>query len=160
MKNRFPIDGKKLVILYFGDHDPSGFDIEDSLKERLKAEAMKQGIYSFEPEFERIGLTDDQIGYDPSKPVDLQKYLPSIPIEEDKKKRGKTPNKEKKNKKAEYIKKYGRFKWELDVLPPKQLVEIAELNIRNRITNLKAWDKKAEEVKAYKEKLQKKYIHS
>lgn len=36
VKNRFPIDGKKLVILYFGDHDPSGFDIEDSLKGEVK----------------------------------------------------------------------------------------------------------------------------
>jgi hypothetical protein len=46
---------KKIVILYFGDHDPSGLDMDRDLDSRLR----ELGLRNFE--FRRVGLTLQQI---------------------------------------------------------------------------------------------------
>jgi hypothetical protein len=46
---------KKIVILYFGDHDPSGLDMDRDLNDRLR----QLGLRDFE--FRRVGLTSQQI---------------------------------------------------------------------------------------------------
>ncbi len=43
------------VVLYVGDHDPAGLDIEESLRSKLTA------FYGDEVEWERIGVTWDQV---------------------------------------------------------------------------------------------------
>lgn len=43
------------VVLYVGDHDPAGLDIEESLRSKLTA------FYGAEVEWERIGVTWDQV---------------------------------------------------------------------------------------------------
>ena len=59
------LGGKPTVVLYFGDFDPSGVDIERDLSERLE----RYGAKSFT--VQRIALTDDQI----------KKYrLPPMPV--------------------------------------------------------------------------------
>ncbi|HUV53772.1 MAG TPA: hypothetical protein VMW03_01060, partial [Candidatus Krumholzibacteriaceae bacterium] len=59
------LGGKPTVVLYFGDFDPSGVDIERDLSERLE----KYGAKDFT--VQRIALTDDQI----------KKYsLPPMPV--------------------------------------------------------------------------------
>jgi hypothetical protein len=49
------IKAQKICVLYFGDFDPSGFDIERSLIERLKK------LIDVEVTNERVALTDEQI---------------------------------------------------------------------------------------------------
>jgi hypothetical protein len=46
---------RKIVILYFGDHDPSGLDMDRDLENRLR----QLGLRDFE--FRRVGLTLQQI---------------------------------------------------------------------------------------------------
>jgi hypothetical protein len=46
---------KKIVILYFGDHDPSGLDMDRDLESRLR----QLGLRDFE--FRRVALTLQQI---------------------------------------------------------------------------------------------------
>lgn len=54
LKNRIA-DGKKAIILYFGDYDPSGEDIPRSIEENLN----KFGVYDVE--IRRIALMEQQV---------------------------------------------------------------------------------------------------
>jgi hypothetical protein len=141
--DRFPRDGRQFVILYFGDHDRSGLKIEDSLKERISAEAKMQGIQIDAQNvlFERCALTYDQI---------KNENLPSIEI---------TKPEELKIS-ADWISKFGPNKWELDVLEPERLIDEAETWIKRCITDWKAWHEKDVEVAYFKQLLKEKYCAS
>lgn len=110
--------GVKCVVLYFGDHDPSGLDMIRDIRERL-TKMLVNGDNQFDPDtvdelFEvlPIGLTMQQI----------KKYkLPPNPA--------KTTD----SRSAGYIKKFGKESWEVDALDPATLVEIVETNILNNI---------------------------
>ena len=94
--------GKKCVILYLGDHDPSGLDMVRDIKERLSE-------FRAYVEVEHIGLTWEQI----------EKYhLPP------------NPAKVTDSRAAAYIEEYGNESWEVDALPPDVMVEIIERAIQ------------------------------
>lgn len=93
--------GRKLVLLYLGDHDPSGLDMDRDIKERLETFGVK-------PEVIRIGLTMKQIKHynpppDPAKITDPRAEA--------------------------YIAKYGDNSWEVDALEPDVLKELVESSI-------------------------------
>jgi hypothetical protein len=86
------------VILYFGDHDPSGMDMIRDIRERM---------------------------------VDFEKIVEVIPIVltmEQIRQFNPPPNPAKiTDPRAKwYIEKYGHISWELDALPPKELISLAE----------------------------------
>jgi len=88
---------KKRVVLYFGDHDPSGKDIERYIKERLND--LEVG----DIEIKRIALTMGQV----------QEYkLPPA------------PTKKGDSRSSNYIAKYGDNSIELDAIEPDILQEI------------------------------------
>lgn len=88
---RLDVD-KSIVILYFGDFDPSGLDIDRSAGERLE-------LYSgLDFDFVRVALTE----------ADLQGLPPN-------------PTKVADTRARAYVAKYGDRCWELDALPPDQL---------------------------------------
>ena len=104
---------KNAVILYAGDHDPSGLKIPQTIIERLNE-------FEVDVRLERIGLTLDQINA-----LNLPPY----------------PAKEKDNNFKEYYQNTGLTEaWELDALPPDTLSAIFESAI-NRYTDFYALDK-------------------
>jgi hypothetical protein len=120
MRNR--LSGKPIVVLYFGDFDPSGVDIERDLSERLgKYDA---GDFTVR----RIALTNDQI----------TKYdLPPMPVKtSDARSEG-------------FLETYGNKSVELDALDPNTLKLMVAQSISSHI-NLDAWMKKEAEIEKLK----------
>jgi hypothetical protein len=85
--------GKPIILLYFGDFDPSGLDIDRSACERL---SDYSGGVDFQ--FIRVALVEsDIVGLPPN------------------------PTKSADTRAAKYVARYGDRCWELDALPPDQL---------------------------------------
>lgn len=107
------------MILYFGDHDPSGLQAIDRIKKDLKEEDLpSENVIP-------IALTMDQV---------KEHGLPSQPV------------KLSDTRAKWYIEKYGtRECWELDALPPDTLQAIVDKAIRDQI-NQQVWDKELEEI--------------
>lgn len=101
---------KAITILYFGDHDPSGMDMDRDIETRLS-------IFSQWTEFDvvRVALLRDQ--------VDRWNILPN-------------PAKLKDTRAPEYIAEHGMISWELDAIDPDELVKIVEDWVAVRID----WD--------------------
>lgn len=91
-------EGKQILVVYLGDHDPSGIDMGRDVKERLEIYSELECI-----EFSRIALNYDQI-----------KVL--NPPE--------NPAKESDARFAAYVKKFGKSSWELDAIEPEQLAKL------------------------------------
>lgn len=89
-----------VVILHFGDHDPSGIDMTRDLRERIQLFSDSSGG---EIELKRIALTMRQID-DQSPPPNPAKTTDS--------------------RFADYRRKYGTESWELDALRPDYLAEL------------------------------------
>ena len=71
-------DGKKVVILHLGDHDPSGLDMTRDIRDRLE-------LFEAGPEVIRIALTEEQIAeYDPPpNPAKTKSnYRPPAPLQD------------------------------------------------------------------------------
>lgn len=86
------------VILYFGDHDPSGMDMIRDVRERLQE-------FGIAVQVQPIALTMDQI----------REFNPPP-----------NPAKITDPRAKWYIEKYGKTSWELDALPPRELIRLAE----------------------------------
>lgn len=97
--------GKKPVILYIGDHDPSGLDMLRDIEERLR-----ELTYGLKTEIVHVALTTEQIAqYNP--PPNFAKLT---------------------DRRAEnYIRLFGRESWEVDALRPDILVNILETAIQS-----------------------------
>lgn len=83
-------DGKGVIILHLGDHDPSGIDMSRDIEERLN-------LFEAYPTFRRIALNMDQI----------EEYSPPP-----------NPAKLSDSRATDYINRYGYESWELDALRP------------------------------------------
>ena len=117
--------GQRCIILYAGDHDPSGLNIPAVIQERF---------YDFHVEVEliRIGITLDQI---------RELNLPPFPAKE----------KDKNIKK--YIAQTGlKQAWELDALPPETLSYLFESHIL-AFTDKDLWIKETQREKQDKTRL-------
>ena len=116
IRNR--LKDKPTVVLYFGDFDPSGIDIERDLTERL----VKYDAGDFS--VQRVALNSDQIE---------QYKLPPMPVK-------------KSDARAEsFVEEYGNMTVELDALEPNVLKNLVQQAILNHI-NLRNWKKRQEEV--------------
>lgn len=106
-----------VTILHLGDHDPSGVDMTRDIEDRLRL-LCDYGPNDFE--VKRIALTMDQIKkYDP--PPNYAKLTDS---------RGKA-----------YVKKYGKYAWELDALSPKVMVDLIKSHVKPLIEK-EPWNKR------------------
>jgi hypothetical protein len=117
--------GKKIVLLYLGDHDPSGLDMDRDIKERLEE-------FGVDVEVRRIGLTSEQI----------KKYNPPT-----------NPAKFKDPRSKDYIEKFGKSSWEVDALNPKILHELVKENVEELI-DMEKFEEKIEQEEKDKEKLE------
>ncbi len=99
--------GKKVLIIYLGDHDPSGIDMTRDIQERLEMFAGQR------IKVNRAALNMDQVAI--LKPPE-------------------NPAKTTDSRYNAYIEKFGASSWELDAIEPRQLatlVEEAVLAVRN-----------------------------
>ena len=120
IRNR--LKGKPTVVLYFGDHDPSGVDIERDLEDRLR----KYNAGDFK--VIRIALTKDQIE---------QYNLPPMPVKRsDARSEG-------------FLESYGDQSVELDALDPNTLKFMVAQSIAANI-DLDLWRKKEERIEVLK----------
>jgi hypothetical protein len=127
---RFP-SGKDVVILYLGDHDPTGLHIEENLRDRLEGEVRRMRKYLTFIEVKRIALTTEQINR-----YNLHDLY--------------SPMKKASQKAEEYYRNFGDKVWELDVLSPQVLINLLESAIKELI-DWDRWNAREEEVKRYKE---------
>jgi hypothetical protein len=106
------------VILYFGDHDPSGMDMIRDVRERLTE-------FGIDVDVQPIALTMEQI----------REFNPPP-----------NPAKITDPRAKWYIEKYGITSWELDSLPPKELIRLAE-NAVESIIDIDLYNEMLEEEK-------------
>lgn len=90
-------NGQKPIILYFGDHDPSGIDMTRDVENRMRIFECE------EVEVRRLALNMDQV----------RTYNPPP-----------NPAKTTDARFAGYIREFGEESWELDALEPEVLVEL------------------------------------
>ncbi len=122
-------DGKKLRVIYLGDHDPSGIDMTRDIRDRLGVFILGDGL-SFGA-VDRIALNMDQV----------HEYSPP-----------ENPAKVTDSRFQGYVDIYGYSSWELDALEPSVLSELVENKIKEFI-DTDEWGK-VEAVEAeHKEKL-------
>jgi hypothetical protein len=117
------LEGKHVVVLYFGDFDPSGIDIERDLEDRLS----RYGANDFS--VTRIALTSDQI---------KQYNLPPMPVKRS-------------DARAEsFMAEHGDKSVELDALDPNLFQSIVEKSIRSNII-VRRWNRKIRKINELKE---------
>lgn len=97
---------KEVVVLYLGDHDPSGEDMVRDIRDRL----AEFGVPNLR--VEKIALTMAQI----------RRFNPPP-----------NPAKITDSRAAAYIAKYGDQSWELDALPPRELNRLVEQAIARNV---------------------------
>lgn len=117
------LEGKHVVVLYYGDFDPSGIDIERDLEDRLARYGAKDFSVT------RIALTADQI---------KQYNLPPMPVKRS-------------DARAEgFMAEHGDKSVELDALDPNLFQKIVEKSIRSNI-NIRRWNRKIRKIKELQE---------
>jgi hypothetical protein len=116
------LKGKTTIILYLGDFDPSGVDIERDLTERLRRYGAGDFIVK------RIALTRDQI---------LEYQLPPMPV---KRSDARAPR---------FVAAYGDEAVELDALDPNVLRRVITAAIEEYI-DVELWKKREKEIEELK----------
>ncbi|MGL6195802.1 MAG: hypothetical protein ACRC2T_13380 [Thermoguttaceae bacterium] len=118
--------GKQCVILYVGDHDPSGCDMTRDIEKRLT-------LFGANFELRRIALNANQV----------RRYnLPPNRI------------KESDTRSKKYQSKHGTECWELDALKPDVLNSIIEQSIQGCIDDPEAFFERRSEITKGRQKLQ------
>lgn len=106
-------DDKEVVLLYVGDHDPSGLDMITDIKKRV-SEFLEKGDVNYDPDFEiiHVALTKNQI----------KKY--NLPP---------NPAKVSDPRAKWYIRQHGNVSWEVDAMKPQVMRKIVEKEILQHI---------------------------
>lgn len=95
--------GQEVVVLHFGDHDPSGIDMSRDICDRLRMFLEGESMT-----FERLALNMDQV----------EEYNPPP-----------NPAKMTDSRFAQYVALYGDESWELDALEPSVLADLIRANV-------------------------------
>lgn len=93
--------GKRCILIYLGDHDPSGEDMVRDIRDRLTS-------FRANVDVRKIALTRQQI----------DQYNPPP-----------NPAKMSDTRADKYVKTHGEHSWELDALPPDVLIELAKVSL-------------------------------
>ncbi|MDG6926681.1 MAG: hypothetical protein JRN09_09025 [Nitrososphaerota archaeon] len=123
---RFPRE-KNVIILHFGDHDPSGLDMSRDLSSRLDGYSANDGGLVVK----RIALSIEQV---------RELALPP------------NPTKKADSRAREYTAKYGDECWELDAVPPDTLARWVRGAVEEEIDG-DVWKEMEERVKKEREKI-------
>lgn len=106
--------GRKIVVFYFGDHDPSGIDMTRDIDERLA-----QFTRSTKIEVKRLALNWNQV----------EEWQPP-----------ENPAKETDSRYQAYADEFGESSWELDAVEPRTLASLVRENVTDLIDQ-EQWDK-------------------
>lgn len=117
-------EGKRIVVLYLGDYDPSGLDMIRDIRDRFRE-------FGVNPEVRPIGLTIEQI----------RRFNPPP-----------NPTKIKDPRAKWYIEKYGDTSWEVDALNPRILHQVVKENVEGLI-DIDLFHKQLRQEEKDKEKL-------
>lgn len=109
-------NGKNVVVLHFGDHDPSGLDMTRDIRERLALFGARA------VDVRRLALNMDQV----------RRYEPPP-----------NPAKEVDPRFAGYQAEYGDESWELDALEPRILARLVKSEVEDLI-DVTSWDDQRE----------------
>jgi hypothetical protein len=112
--------GKKLVILYLGDHDPSGLDMIRDIAERTTEFLWYRDVEEYDNDY---GLM-----YETRKNDGVFQVIPVALKSEQIKMYNPPPNPAKiTDPRAKwYLSRYGQSSWELDALKPEVLIKLTE----------------------------------
>jgi hypothetical protein len=123
-------NGKQAVVLYLGDHDPSGIDMTRDVLDRLNLFAERTDFNDVE--VDRLALNFDQI------------EILNPP---------ENPAKESDSRFEAYQKKFGDSSWELDAIEPRQLADIVRDAVaRYRDDDL--WDQAVERERIMRDEIE------
>lgn len=122
-------EGKDTVVLYLGDHDPSGLDMVRDIRDRI-TEFLNYNVDDSNFRVKHLALTENQI----------KEFSPPP-----------NPAKITDPRAKNYIREFGNVSWELDALKPEYLKDIAEegvlefldLDKYNEVIELEEKQKKA-----------------
>ena len=126
--NRVMREGKRVIILYLGDHDPSGIDMTRDIIDRMN-------LFTFDSEIEvrRIALNMEQV----------EQWKPP-----------ENPAKDSDSRFENYRKEFGNKSWELDAIEPHTLADLVSQEVfYERDDDL--WEEALERENEVKEKLAK-----
>lgn len=129
--NRFEeasYSGRNPILIYLGDHDPSGIDMSRDHTDRMTMFLEQQDV---EVDVRRIALNIDQV----------QHYRPPP-----------NPTKPKDSRSPDYVKKFGRTCWELDALKPSVIDELVRKEV-DSLRDMTKWEDKTDEYEAQAAKL-------
>jgi hypothetical protein len=99
--------GQHPVVLYLGDHDPSGLNMQDVARDKIRE-------YGVAVEFKRIALT-----YNQAKEWNLPKNPDSVKVTDTRSKG--------------YVKQFGDFTWEIEAIHPSKIQDLIKQSIINEI---------------------------
>lgn len=134
--------GKDAVVIYLGDHDPSGIDMTRDVDDRL---ALFCGVGRWvdeDWELDDLGLDKPGVFKDPDVEDRLQ--IVRVALNMDQVRRFNPPPNPAKmtdSRVDSYIRKYGRESWELDALDPATLAGLVETTIASYI-DPEPWDER------------------
>lgn len=117
--------GKTPVVLYLGDHDPSGVDMTRDVRDRLSL------FCGSSVDVKRLSLNKSQI--------DEHQIPPN-------------PAKMSDSRAVDYVAKHGQHSWELDAIPPEILAGYVRNAIKRRLDEA-AWNASAIEEEKHKARL-------
>lgn len=118
--NRFEeayFNGKNPVLIYLGDHDPSGMDMSRDHISRMEMFLEQQGVGV---DVRRIAMNIDQV----------MQYKPP-----------ENPTKPKDSRTEGYVKKFGKKCWELDALKPKVIDDLIRKEI-DTLRDMTLWNER------------------
>lgn len=123
-------EAQDVIILHFGDHDPSGIDMSRDLEDRFNLFLEPHG-YARRFDFIRCALNMDQVRVqnppeNPAKTTD--------------------------SRFASYRKKFGSSSWELDALSPTYLESLVRSEMDNFIDK-NAWYEREQEIEGIRERI-------
>jgi hypothetical protein len=118
----------QILILYLGDHDPSGIDMTRDVEDRLRMFADTNDI-----EVVRLALNWDQI----------EQWQPP-----------ENPAKETDARFAQYRARYGESSWELDAIEPRVLADLVKEAVY-KYRDVDKWDEEINRERKMKRELQK-----
>ena len=110
-------DEKEVIVIYLGDHDPSGIDMSRDVEDRLRLFTRHNDGDTKAVSVDRIALNMDQI----------QKLNPP-----------RNPAKLSDSRAAAYIRRFGKASWELDAVEPKALAQLVRDAVTARL-DMKLW---------------------
>lgn len=131
LKEKINHGKERAIILYLGDHDPSGLDMIRDIQDRVSS-MLEYDSYQDLIEVKPIALTMEQI----------RQYTPPP-----------NPTKINDTRANGYIEKYGHTSWEVDALPPDVLNRLITKEIESYI-NLDQYSHFVEQEKAHKAKIE------